>query len=217
MKGIADLYRNAVQTAEAFPRLADTEIYPEEFACIQRAVPKRRAEFATGRILARKAFAAIGTPSVVLLPKASGATAWPPGIVGSISHTDGYCAVVVGRTPPLYSLGLDVETLHVLEASMTEFILTDREQSWLQDQARELRNNLVLLIFSCKEAYYKCQHPISEGFLEFRDVELELDLTHCNFEARVLKDRWPACVARLSGRFAFQGGRVFSGVELDRI
>ena len=214
MKRSADLYQSAVQTAEAGPRLADDELYPEEIAYIQRAVPKRRAEFATGRVLARKAFAAMGIPSVPLPPLANRAPAWPSGIVGSVSHTDGYCAVVVGRMPPLRSIGLDVETLRLLDASVTALILTDREQARLRDQPRERRNDLALLIFSCKEAYYKCQHPISGGFLDFRDVELELDLTRETFEARVLKDRWPSSVARLSGRFAFQAGKVFSGLEL---
>ena len=215
IKAISDLFRSAVHIAAAVPRLADKEIYPEEWAYIRHAIPRRRAEFATARILAREALAAIGAPPVALVPKANRAPAWPPGTVGSISHTDGYCAVVVGRAPPLYSVGLDVENLRVVDASVAALILTNREQAWLRGQPETSRMGLVLLIFSCKEAYYKSQYPISNGFLDFQDVELELDLGHGEFEARVLKAGWPARVARLPGRFAIQSDKLFCGVEVD--
>jgi len=214
IKAIAGLFRSAVYTAVAVPRLADEEIYPEELAYICQAIPKRRAEFATARILAREALAAIGAPPVPLVPRANGVPTWPPGTMGSISHTEGYCAVVVGRTPPLHSVGLDVENLRAVDASVAALILTDREQAWLRRQPEIERMALVLLIFSCKEAYYKCQYPISNGFLDFQDVELEFDLGQRGFEARVLKAGWPARVARLPGRFAIRSDKLFSGVEL---
>jgi 4'-phosphopantetheinyl transferase EntD len=213
-KSIADLFRSAVYTAVAAPRLADEELYPEEWAYIRQAIPKRRAEFATTRILAREALSALGAPPVALVPKANGVPEWPPGTVGSISHTDGYCAVVVGRMPPLYSIGLDVENLRAVDASVAALILTDREQAWLCRQPERERGGLVILIFSCKEAYYKCQYPISNGFLDFQDVELEFDFGRGGFEARVLKAGWPTRLARLPGRFAIQSDKVLCGVEL---
>jgi enterobactin synthetase component D / holo-[acyl-carrier protein] synthase len=214
MKAITDLFSCAVQTAASVTRLADNEIYPEELAYIQRAVPKRRAEFATARILARNALAAIGAPPIALVPTADRAPVWPSGIVGSISHTSDYCAVVVGRSPPVYSVGLDIENLRVIDASMMKLILTEREQAWLGAQPPASRNDLAIVMFSCKEAYYKCQYPVSRGFLDFLDVELELEKAHGTFEARVLKAGWPARVAHLSGRFAIQSDKVFCGVEL---
>ena len=45
----------AVAVVEMFSDLPDTTLFPEEEAAIERAVPKRRREFATGRGCARAA------------------------------------------------------------------------------------------------------------------------------------------------------------------
>src|SRR5437763_335927 len=94
---IGALFDGFVVTAQAVPTALDGQLYPEERACIARAVPKRRAEFATGRVCARQALERLGVAVGPLLPHPDRSPAWPPGIVGSISHTDGYCAVAVAE------------------------------------------------------------------------------------------------------------------------
>jgi 4'-phosphopantetheinyl transferase EntD len=209
---VADLFRAEALTAEAVPTSADDELYPEERAYIRTAVTKRRAEFATTRILARRLLGEIGIPPGPLVPHKDRAPIWPGGIAGSISHTSDYCAVVVDRAPDVLSVGLDVETLRVVDASLFDSIITPRERAWLRKQPLASHNDLGLLFFSAKEAYYKCQYPVTCGFLEFSDVELDLDLERRRFEARVLKPRWPASVARLQGKFAFRDRKVLCGV-----
>jgi 4'-phosphopantetheinyl transferase EntD len=210
---IQELFRPEAHTAEGIPALADDELYPEELAHIRTAVPKRRAEFGTARVLARRMLRAMGVPPGPLVATDGGPT-WPEGIVGSISHTRDYCAVVLDRTPDVLSIGLDVETLRTLDASLFELIMTPQERAWLRSQQPGLHDDLALLFFSAKEAYYKCQYPITRGFLDFCDVQLDVDLEPRRFEARVRKSGWPAMVARLQGKFAFREGKVLTAVEL---
>ncbi len=210
---IRTLFGGAHFAVEAVPRLVDGDLYPEEWEYIRGAAPRRRAEFGTARICARQALAAMGIPPLALVPRDDRAPVWPPGVVGSITHTNGYCAVVVDRSPPLRSIGLDAEELRVLEPGVSTSILTPREQSWLSAQPRSSQGDLTLLFFSAKEAFYKCQYPITGTFLEFPDVEIEIALGLGSFEARVQKAPWPAAVARLEGRFAYESGRVLCGVE----
>lgn len=193
---------------------ADDGLFLEERAHVQAAVAKRRAEFATARILARKALAALGAPSVALVPGPDRAPVWPPGFTGSISHCTDYCAVAVARSRDVASLGLDVEDLRELDPSMHDLVLTPAERNWLRAQPAALQPMLPIVIFSAKEAYYKCQYPITRGFLDFQDVELGLAWATGTFEARVLKQGWPAAVARLDGRFLIAEGRVGCGVAL---
>ncbi len=210
---LSSLFRSPVQIREAPVRLADAELHAEEFACICNAAHKRRAEFATGRILAREALMAIGVPAGALVSNANREPVWPCGVVGSISHSEDYCFVAVARMPPLYSIGVDVENIRSLDLSTSKLILTSGEESWLRKQPSAMRDGLTVLIFSAKEAFYKCQYTITNSFLDFHEVELTPDLAQGSFEAQVRKD-WPARVARLPGRFVFRENKVFCAVEL---
>jgi len=210
---IDDLFGGDVRCAEAIPELADNAMYPEEYEYIRRAVPSRRAEFATARLLARQELVAMGLAPSPFVPGRGGAPKWPDGVVGSISHTNDYCAIVVARIGRLCSLGLDIETLRPLDPLLHTSILTKREQAWIGNQAKLSKNDCTLLFFSAKEAFYKCQYPLSGGFLDFPEVELEVSLDAARFEVRVLVPGWPASVARLDGKFAIRSGKVMCGVE----
>jgi 4'-phosphopantetheinyl transferase EntD len=211
---IAALFRPEAITLEAPIALLDERLTPDEWAYIRGAVPKRRAEFATGRVLARQALAALDVTPVSLPPQADRAPCWPAGVTGSISHTAGWCVVVLDRSPPIRSLGLDVETLGAMDGGVREQILMPHERTWLDRQPAAMADELALLFFSAKEAYYKCQYPLSGTMLDFQDVALEIDLAAGRFEASTLRPGLPAPVARLAGRFAWRDGRVMCGVTL---
>jgi 4'-phosphopantetheinyl transferase EntD len=134
--------------------------------------------------------------------------------VGSISHTHGHCAVVVGASPPLRSIGLDVELVRPLEPGVARMILGDRERAWLDAQQREAREALLVTLFCAKEAFYKCQHPVTAKFLDFEDVEVDLDVGAGTFDALVVRGTPVAGVSRARGRVAYEDGRVYCGVEL---
>ncbi|WP_035644282.1 4'-phosphopantetheinyl transferase [Bradyrhizobium sp. ORS 285] len=214
MTAIETLFRCPVAVEASGLSPAEMGLFPEERAFIQAAVPKRRAEFATARILARKALGALGAAPIPLVPGPDRAPTWPRGFTGSISHCDNFCAVVVARSTDLISVGLDVENRRELDRAMQDLVLTPAERQWVATQREELRPTLPILIFSAKEAYYKCQYPVTSGFLDFQDVELAIDWASGTYTARVLKPAWPAAVACLSGRFLIDDDRVGCGVEL---
>ncbi|HEX3772406.1 MAG TPA: 4'-phosphopantetheinyl transferase superfamily protein [Polyangiaceae bacterium] len=230
MTALETLFPDASYIAEAEARLVDEELLPEEWAFIQGAVPKRRAEFGTARVCARRGFAALGIPPAPIVPVEQGMPTWPRGVAGSISHASpqarananandqhaggAYCAVVLYRSPPVRSVGLDVEIVQELEPGVLDLILTSNERAWLRAQGATLEASLPLVFFSAKEAYYKCQFPISRTFLDFVDVELEIFADALRFVAHARRPGLPREVVRLEGRYAFETGRLLSGVVL---
>lgn len=211
---LSTLFGPGTHVVEATARLVDSELYPEELDFIRGAVASRRAEFGTARICAREALAKLGIAPGPLVPRGDRAPSWPPGVVGSISHTHGYCAVVVGPSPPLRSVGLDVEELRTLEPGVAELVLTAREQAWLRCEPPRRQNDLVVAVFCAKEAFYKCQYPVTGKFLEFGDVEIDLRQDQGTFVARVLLPVWPLGETTLEGRVAYEDGRVLCGIDL---
>jgi 4'-phosphopantetheinyl transferase EntD len=60
-------------------------LYPEEAVHVERAVEKRRRDFALGRACARRALAVLDDrPPTAILVGEERAPVWPEGIVGSI-------------------------------------------------------------------------------------------------------------------------------------
>src|SRR5579863_5919632 len=102
-----DLFGPGAVLLEAAARLVDeADLYPEESASVARAVDARRAEFGTSRVCARAALERLGVPRSAIAPREGAGPGWPRGAVGSISHTHGHCAVVVGASPPIRAIGL---------------------------------------------------------------------------------------------------------------
>ena len=196
-------------TVESAPQLVDAALFPEERAHLEKAVPKRRAEFGSARLCARHALAQLGTPAGALVPAPDRSPIWPQGAVGSITHTYGYCGVVVARAEQYASLGLDAERDKELSPELIQMICTPAEQQ---------RTDPVdaIVYFAAKEAFYKCQHPLTRQFLDFQDVELTLDATLTRFEAHVLRDLpdKPQWLDRMHGRISRRDGLVLCAVTL---
>jgi 4'-phosphopantetheinyl transferase EntD len=209
----APIFSDGTVVVESEVLLVDDQLMPEELACVRNAAGRRRAQFGTGRLCARRAIATLGLPSGPLTVRADGAPAWPSGAVGSITHTSTYCAAVVKPSPPWRSVGLDAEDLRPLDAGIVESITTEAERRWLQSSPQQTRDAHALLLFSAKEAYYKLQHPLTNRFLDFPEVEIETDLQGGIFRASA-RVEMPAELAVVSGRFVFASGKVLSGVEL---
>lgn len=195
------------------PALVDDQLFPDERTLIATSVPKRRAEFGTARVCARRALQRLGIAPVSLVPMNDRAPRWPQGIVGSITHTTGYCAVVVARAERFRSLGLDVEQDKVLAPEIIRMICTPRELQTLG--ARAARDAIVY--FAAKEAFYKCQYPLTQQFLDFQDVELTVDFEQGRFRTRVLSRfaSQPACLEQTAGRFVRHSGLVACGLAFD--
>jgi 4'-phosphopantetheinyl transferase EntD len=79
----------------------------DERDAVATALPGRRAEFVTGRVLARQALAGLGIRGGSIPVARSGAPVWPAGVVGSITHCVGLRACAVGRRDAHAGIGID--------------------------------------------------------------------------------------------------------------
>jgi 4'-phosphopantetheinyl transferase EntD len=157
------------------------ELYPEEKDYIQHVVKKRKSEFSAGRLLARKALSRLGKENFPLLRDNKNCPIWPEGIIGSITHTQRYCVVVVGRTKQICSLGIDAEILGRVNKNLWKLLFTDREKQTLMQINDDEQRNIATLLFSAKEAFYKYQFPKTKKMLSFHDVEVSVDRENQTF------------------------------------
>ncbi len=184
------------------------------------SVAKRVEEFTAGRLCARRALSQLGIHRYPLLIGADRRPCWPEHLVGSITHTTGFRAAVVAERIDIAAIGIDAELIHQLKPVIWPQISTTEELEWLRHVPVAEQALCAALLFSAKEAFYKCQYTLSETWLEFQDVELDLDALDIHsgeFVLRLLKE-----VPNLNGetlfrgRFAVEGDRVVTVVTLPR-
>jgi 4'-phosphopantetheinyl transferase EntD len=161
---------------QAGPSDWDARLLPEEEPMVARAIERRRREVAAGRSCARRALALLGAPPTALPADGDRVPRWPSGVAGSITHTRGFCAAAVAWQRDLRALGIDAERpIDTERADVMRLVATPGEAAWLARLDEEHRAAGAGLVFSAKEALYKCQFPLTREMLEFSDVELSLD------------------------------------------
>ncbi len=192
-------------------------LYPEEEACVGRAVPKRRREFAEGRACARKALEALGLSHVPLLVGPDRAPVWPSGAVGSITHCAGFVGAVVARRELLKSLGLDAEIAAPLNPDLARRICTARELAWIDTAMPPAHADWLKVFFCAKEAVYKCVAPVTGAALDFLEVEVAVASSLDCFTVRFAEEVsivTPDTI-RLSGKIAATSTHVVAGATLQ--
>ncbi len=175
---IQGLLGAGVAAAERVGTGDPSHLLPEERGGQERWAPKRIAEFAAGRECARVAMAALGVAAQPMPAQADRRPRWPEGIVGSITHCAGFAAAAVARSGELRSLGIDAEIAGALEEELWPRVLGDAEREWLAEKPLHERPKWATVFFSAKEAWYKCQNPVTGWWLEFHEARiriLELD------------------------------------------
>ena len=191
-------------------------LLPEEASSIARAVEKRRLEFACGRHFARRAMKRFGCADRALPVGPGRAPIWPPGLIGSISHSDQYCAVAVAPTAQASAIGIDVEQVASFRPEIARLVLTASEIAVnLNSLPSERQLTGSAVIFSAKESLYKCLHPLTRAWLGFGDVEVRLDVCSRTFELRLLRSTGPFSANDIFvGRYAVDEGRVATALML---
>jgi 4'-phosphopantetheinyl transferase EntD len=150
-------------------------LYPAEAEHLRLAVAKRRDEFATVRGCARRALRQLGLSRPAMVPDRGGEPPWPEGIVGSMTHTDGYCAAAVAQRLRVRSLGIDAEQNAPLPEDVLALIAGTAERARLDALASEHPGVAWdRLLFSAKESVYKTWYPVIGTSLGFDDVDLRL-------------------------------------------
>jgi 4'-phosphopantetheinyl transferase EntD len=149
-------------------------LLPAEAVHVGRAVRKRVEEFAAGRLCARRALAEFGIVDFAIKAADDRQPIWPDSIVGSITHTRGYGAAVVAERRSAAALGLDSEVVGDVNAQIWPSICVPTETAWIESLPASEQAAAVTLIFSAKEAFYKCQYALVRERLNFRDVRVEV-------------------------------------------
>lgn len=151
------------------------QVSPEEEQLIARAVPKRQREFRRARECARSALEALGISDFPVLSGEQREPLWPPGVVGSVTHTEGLCAVAVAPALRYRSIGIDVERDEPLEVEIARRVCRQEELQALSLFADLPPLVAARLVFSAKESLYKCQFPLTRQFVEFEEVAISLE------------------------------------------
>jgi 4'-phosphopantetheinyl transferase EntD len=205
----------AVQTRED---AREVVLFPAEEAALGQAVEKRRREYTTARACAREALARLGLPATPILSGERGEPRWPSGIVGSITHCEGYRACALARSQEIATVGIDAEP----NAPLPDGVLTDiaraDELPWLQRLRREQPEvHWDRLLFSAKESVYKAWFPLARRWLGFEDAIVTVDPAQRTFSARLLVPG-PTFAGRplggFSGRWLVREGLVLSAIAL---
>jgi 4'-phosphopantetheinyl transferase EntD len=182
---------------------------PEHLA---RAVPKRRAEYLAGRVLARQLLEPLGFADFTLARGEDRAPQWPPGIAGALSHNSDTALCAVHRESGLGGVGLDVETLlsDVRAEELWGAIVSPAERETLLREALPF-NELLTLTFSAKESLFKALYPQVRCYFDFLDARMvAVDTQRQTFVLALLKTLTPNCSAgrRFNGRFWREGDDV---------
>lgn len=214
LPGVADLVY-----AEAYDDPPDLVALPEEEPLIAKSVDKRRNEFITVRHCARVALQKLGLPPVPILKGDKGEPCWPDGVVGSLTHTQGYRGAVVGRSASVRSVGIDAEPHGVLPDGVLNAISLPAERHEIGALPGGLHWDRIL--FCAKEATYKAWFPLTERWLGFEDAHITFDVEESGvagtFVSRILID--PAArsgppLTELAGRWSVGGGLALTAIVL---
>jgi 4'-phosphopantetheinyl transferase EntD len=109
---------------------------------------------------------------VPILQHAGRPPAWPEGVVGSITHCNNFACAVAARSDRYVSLGVDAEMVQRMEAGFAELICGPEELQHIATLQQLDDAEWPLIVFSAKEAIYKCISPLIEDPIEFTDVAL---------------------------------------------
>lgn len=219
MKLISTVVPDVVAAAELREDPPELEPLPDEEPLIARSVAKRRNEFVTVRHCARIALGELGVPPAPILKGDKGEPCWPDGVVGSLTHCEGFRGAVVGRASEVRSVGIDAEPHGVLPDGVLDAVSLAEERRALSAMPDGLHWDRIL--FCAKEATYKAWYPLTRRWLGFEDAHIVFDVgadgASGEFVSRVLID--PAALSgppltELRGRWSVRDGLALTAIVL---
>jgi 4'-phosphopantetheinyl transferase EntD len=219
--GIEALFPPGVAAAELRGAGDASLLEPEEADAVARAIPARIREFAAGRLCARSALERLGVSGFALRAAPDRRPMWPEGLVGSITHTRGFCAAVAADRARFTSLGLDTEIAGAVKEDLWPRICIEAELKWIESLPRSDRTRAATLVFCAKEAFYKCQYPHTREWLGFSDLCIAPEEWAAQGAFTVEPQRSLAvfgardCAVRILMRYRFHEEFLSAGVALS--
>lgn len=135
---------------------------------IQRAVPKRQAEYLAGRYCAIKSLALLGEPAVDITIGQHRNPIWPDGICASITHTHSQAISVATFSKNYQYLGIDLENKLSQETvlQIKSSIINSAEEKILNGTALPFED-MFTVVFSAKESLFKALYPKVGAYFDF--------------------------------------------------
>ncbi len=199
---------------EAGPEAWVAPLSPGDERAMEKAVPRRRREFAAGRWCARTALAQLHVTNPHVGRGPYGAPLWPAGIVGSITHCAGYCGAAVAHSYVLAALGIDAEVIQAID-DIAPLVCSPGEMAALPHLPGV---DPSLVVFSAKEATFKAWFPLTTRMLSHHDLAVSLDARTTTFTARLVDPGAAGgsnVLDALRGRFSWDRGHVFTVAWVD--
>jgi 4'-phosphopantetheinyl transferase EntD len=216
---LSDVLPDKVAAAEMYTDPPELAPLPEEEPLIARSVAKRRNEFVTVRYCARLALEELGVPPAPILKGDKGEPCWPDGVVGSLTHCDGYRGAAVSRHDAVRSVGIDAEPHDVLPKGVLEAISLPAERAEISGLPTGLHWDRIL--FCAKEATYKAWFPVTRRWLGFEDAHIAFTVgqtgTAGGFESRIMIDGAASSgppLTTLRGRWSVRDGLALTAIVL---
>ncbi len=197
-------------------------LFPYEEQYNGSVVPQRILEYTAGRLCARRALAEYGVTSYPLYMNSDWRPQWPQHFIGSISHTSGMCGAVVARKSQFRAIGLDMEVVGNVTSDIWPIICSPEEMAWLANRPESQQPRCAALIFSAKESFYKCQYDVTQQWLDFDDVTLNISFNDENSGNFAVLPRKKSELRKyvampLLGNFKFRGNLVVTGMAIRRV
>lgn len=210
-----------VAVVETFQDPLEATLFPEEEAVIGSAVGKRRREFATARMCARRALAELGRPPAPVLRGEHGEPQWPTGVVGSMTHCAGYRAAALAHATDMATVGIDAEPHNALPNGVLEAVSLPEERIWIAEQATDGGQiHWDRVLFSAKESVYKAWFPLTKKWLGFEEALITIHMQPDHFFARLLVPG-PLLdgehITGFSGRWLVHDGLVATAIAVPRV
>lgn len=139
---------------------------------------RREAEFKLGRQLASSLLIEASHDSTDTNVGAVGVNEdrspnWPTGFIGSISHSDQWTWVAITSSQSLSSIGIDTEPVSTEETRLQIQRDIASPAEWARVDSLPLNDEeRFTLVFSAKEAFYKCIFPLERTYFGFESAEV---------------------------------------------
>src|SRR6195256_3653939 len=180
---------------------------------LRHAVESRQREFLAGRLCAELALRCLGAASTHVAMAGDRAPVWPDGVVGSITHSGDFAAAAVAWAADIAGLGIDSEQIIDPAAArdIAEICMVDEATLFKAAHGRSFCE-FCTLVFSAKEAVFKCLFPLTRKFLEFSDVRIT------SFDWNRKYFAWTTASEHVGmGRLSHADGVVHTSVELSSL
>lgn len=210
------LFSSRVAMAWADPRAPMPPLMGDEVLALEQVDAARARKFGAGRLAARKAMDMLGHIGRPVLQGADLAPVWPPGLTGSITHSERDSLAVVSDDPDIVALGINLEPATPLEPALWQICCTTEEMHWLASLGPSQRGNFAKLIQSAKKAVCKAEYARHSTLLDFQQISLSINLATGRFGATIDDSAFdPVRIYRLNGQFAILSDCFINAVEIQ--